>query len=116
MKLSKKNISGVFIVPIIIIFLISNNSFAQKKSNELSKKDKTVTELATKLQQKLLLTDAQFSKVQEVLTNYKLKPTAENLAKAKKDIEVMFDPRQRAKYSIVNAEWWNSVKKELGSK
>ena len=89
MKLSKKNSSGVFIIPIIILFLISSNSFAQVKSSYVNQKDKTVKELVTKLQQKLLLNDAQFSKVEEMLINYKSDPTEENLGKVKKNIPII---------------------------
>ena len=116
MKLSEKNISSIFIFSLIIIFLSINLSFAQESTKEVNKFDKIVTELATKLQQKLLLTDAQVTRVEEILTTYKTNPSDENFTKAKKDIAGMFDPRQKAKYAIVNTEWWSSVKSELGPK
>ncbi len=116
MKLKKGNISGIFIFSVIIIFLSINISFAQESTKDVKKLDKKVTELATKLQQKLLLTDAQVTRVEEILTTYKTNPSEENLTKAKKDVSAMFDPRQKAKYAIVNAEWWNSVITKLASK
>lgn len=114
MKLSKEFTLVVFIFSVISIFLVTNNLYAQENSNK--KIDKTVIELTTKLQQKLLLTDEQVKSVEKILISYEADPTNDNFVKAKKNIQVMFDPRQKAKYEIINVEWWNSVRTELGTK
>jgi hypothetical protein len=90
----------------IILFCGINLSLAQTSTD-------TVDNLTLKLKQKILLTDEQAAKVTELLGNYIKDPTKENLETAKKELEALLEPRQKAKYNIIKNDWWNSVSEEI---
>ena len=100
--------SGKIFVSLLVIsfFLISLNSFAQNKNQ-------VADDMATKLQQKVLLSKDQTDKVKDILINYLQNYTQASLESAQKTLESILDKRQKAKYDIVKSDWWNSVQKEV---
>ncbi len=100
--------SGKIFVSLLVIsfFLISVNSFAQNKNQ-------VADDMATKLQQKVLLSKDQTDKVKDILINYLQNYTQASLESAQKTLESILDKRQKAKYDIVKSDWWNSVQKEV---
>jgi hypothetical protein len=100
--------SGKIFVSFLVIsfFLISLNSFAQNKNQ-------VADDMATKLQQKVLLSKDQTDKVKDILINYLQNYTQASLESAQKTLESILDKRQKAKYDIVKSDWWNSVQKEV---
>ncbi len=98
-------VNRIFIGAIIIFFLFSLNSFAQNKNQPAAN-------MAIKLQQKVLLSDEQTVKVQNILDNYFKSGDKPALETAQKNIELLLDKRQKAKYEIIKSDWWNSIRKE----
>ena len=45
--------------------------------------------------------------------NYGWLNDKENLETAKKELEALLEPRQKAKYNIIKNVWWNSVSEEI---
>ncbi len=102
MKFSKIFVSFLM----ISFFLISLNSFAQNKNQ-------VADDMATKLQQKVLLSKDQTDKVKDILINYLQNYNQASLISAQKTLESILDKRQKAKYDIIKGDWWNSVQKEV---
>jgi hypothetical protein len=104
----KKEISWkIFFSLVLIIFSI--NLFAQ---NEKYDKSGLAKNMSGKLQQKVLLSDEQVKKVENILSEY---ITSENpnsdQASADKKIEALLDEKQKAKFEIIKNDWWNEVNK-----
>jgi septal ring factor EnvC (AmiA/AmiB activator) len=98
---------------VIFILILISQSYGQGKS------DSEVIETAVaKLQQKVLLSDQQAADLKTVL-----KRNAENISNnstrnkaitdSKSKLEGMLDARQKAKYSIIKDDWWNTLAKDL---
>jgi hypothetical protein len=104
----KKEISWkIFFSLVLIIFSI--NLFAQNEKYDKSELSKN---MSGKLQQKMLLSDEQVKKVENILSEY---ITSENpnsdQASADKKIEALLDEKQKAKFEIIKNDWWNEVNK-----
>ncbi|MFO7448412.1 MAG: hypothetical protein R6W90_18790 [Ignavibacteriaceae bacterium] len=70
--------------------------------------DKTVL----KLQQKVLLSDDQASKIKTILNSYvNSDKSAESLGEVQRKIEALLDEKQKDKYEIIKDDWWKSVNK-----
>jgi hypothetical protein len=106
--LVKKEISWkIFFTLVLIIFSI--NLFAQNEKYDKSELSKN---MSGKLQQKMLLSDEQVKKVENILSEY---ITSDNpnsdQASADKKIEALLDEKQKAKFEIIKNDWWNEVNK-----
>lgn len=99
----------------IIFFSFSNSSFSQKDSLNKIAKDKIVELASSKLQQKILLTDAQTENVKEILSSYLSKNlNSESISDSlSKKVETILNARQKAKYDIIKSEWINYIIKEI---
>ncbi len=107
-----KNISFFFL---LLVFFAANISFAQ--NNEKTASNKTAVENSgQKLQQKILLSDAQTSKVENILSKYSDEIKDNKYQNANKEIISLLDDKQSAKYDIIKDDWWKSVKKEFSKK
>ncbi len=99
----------ILIALIIILSFLSSNSPAQNKQQ-------VAQDMALKLQQKILLSGDQTTKVKNILVNYIGNNNQSSLKDAQKSIESILDKRQKAKYDIIKNDWWNSVQKESSTK
>lgn len=98
------------LIPFLLaVFLISANSYSQTQS-------KVAEDMAVKLQQKVLLSKDQTIKVKEILINYLGNMNQSSLETAKKSVVSLLDKRQKAKYEIIEKDWWNRIQSEAGSK
>ena len=95
----------IFITLIVTFFLLSFNSSAQNKS-------KVAQDLAVKLQQKVLLSNAQTAKIKDVLLSYFQSSNQTSMKAAQGQIESILDKRQKAKYDIIKNDWWNTLQNE----
>lgn len=95
------------VVPlIVIILLLSSNSYSQDKN-------RMAEDMAVKLQQKVLLSNEQTSKVKDILNDYIQSANQISLLTAQKNIETLLDKRQKAKYDIIKNDWWSTIQKEV---
>jgi len=105
----KKLFTSFGILILAGIFFFSSAVTAQTTPKQLT--DGT-EKIALKLQQKVLLTDEQTTKVKSIISAYfDSDKSPDNLAEAQKKIETILDPKQKAKYDIIKADWWKSVNK-----
>jgi hypothetical protein len=70
---------------------------------------------AEKLQQKIILTDVQTSKVKLILSEYlnKSHDPEGGLETIQGKIEPLLDSKQKAKFEIIKNDWWNSIIKAV---
>lgn len=102
-----KNLVGLFI---LFCVLIANTNVMAQKQDSRSASD--VEKVVIKLQQKVLLSSDQTSKVRTIIDSYiNGDKSAEDLADAQKKIETLLDEKQKEKYNIIKEDWWKGVKK-----
>ena len=84
-------------------------------SNASAKKTDALKVSAERLQQKILLSDEQTTKVKSILSEYlKTNSTdANSLASLQDKIIGFLDQKQKAKFDIIKNEWSNSFLKEV---
>jgi len=105
--LAKKFLSLIFILS---FFLLSPEKiFSQdidKKNNQ-----KTAESLSIRLKQKVLLTDQQTKQVETILLAYlnSGEKGGKNLIEAQNKIDILLDAKQKVKYQIIKADWWNEI-------
>jgi hypothetical protein len=70
---------------------------------------------AYKLQQKILLSEEQTAKVNEILSDYleKNSSTDNNFVSVQDKINGFLDQKQKAKFEIIKNNWWNSFLKGI---
>jgi hypothetical protein len=97
---------------LFILAFISQTHAQDKRSSEV------IETAVAKLQQKVLLSDKQTADVTtllnrnaEGLRNSSTRDKTVNDAKLK--VEGMLDARQKAKYSIIKNDWWNTLARDL---
>ena len=107
-----KNTAPV-IAAIVLIFSIS--LFAQKDSSNVLLLNKLAESYAVKLQQKILLSDVQTSKIKSFLSSFVKGDISagENIKSLQAQIENVLDKKQKAKYQIIRNEWWNNFLNSL---
>ena len=88
--------------------IFSSAIYAQNKSQ-------TAEDLAIKLQQKVLLSNDQTTKVKDIILNYFQDANQSSLESAKKSLTGILDKRQSAKYDIIKNDWWSSVEKSAAA-
>ncbi len=111
--MKKKLLYPIFFIYFTFVML---SGFAFAQTDSTLKLNKNIAELsATKLQQKILLTDKQTLQVKDILAQYlKQKTKIENNSEPiLKKIESLLTDRQKPKYDIIKTEWWNYIQKEL---
>lgn len=101
-------ISKIFIL-LMAVFFLTGSSYSQSHNS-------TAGSLAVKLQQKVLLSKDQTTKVEDILNNYLGNMNQTSLETAKKSIESILDKKQKAKYDIIKNDWWSTVQKAADSK
>ncbi len=105
--MNMKNLTGLLIV--FCILFAGTNLMAQKQDSRTSS---DIDKVVIKLQQKVLLSSDQTSKVRTIINNYiQGDQSAEELADAQKKIENLLDEKQKEKYNIIKEDWWKGVKK-----
>lgn len=107
----KRGSKSVLILIILALFSVASaNVLGQDK-----KKESATDKIVMKLQQKVLLSDDQATKVKSILASYlDGDKGSENLVEAQRRIEALFDAKQKAKYEIIKDDWWKSVNKTSG--
>ena len=104
-------------ISLIVIFAFTSFIFpvSLPDSNTSIKKVDVSKVSATKLQQKILLSDEQTEKVKDILNDYLAKKPAEgsNLAPFLDKIASLLDQKQKAKFDIIKNEWMNSFLKDV---
>jgi hypothetical protein len=108
-----------YILSLSFVFLIAYTNLlfpvTMPDSNTIAGKVDIAGVSATKLQQKLLLSDEGTLKVKEILNNYLNNHAANdnNAALVQDKISSLLDQKQKAKFEIVKNEWWNSFTKGM---
>jgi hypothetical protein len=108
--MNKKKLVNIFIFTAFFILLLFNSNLF---SQQTDKKD--VSEImALKLKQKVILSDEQTAKVKVVLSNYINDITNGNnspgsLKKTENDISSVLNDKQKAKYSIIEKDFFDEV-------
>ncbi len=74
---------------------------------------KVANDLVIKLQQKVLLNQKQADDIKQSLNNYFADPSEENRTALENKIESLLESKQKMKYSIIKADWWDNVSKEV---
>jgi len=84
-------------------------------SNAGAKKADNAKLSAEKLQQKILLSDEQTTKVKDILNDLLSKNPSDGkiLTAAEDKINTLLDEKQKAKFDIIKNEWMNSFLKEV---
>jgi len=116
-KMKNNNpLNGIALVVIFSLFLLPAKLFSRINDNQ------DVAELmASKLKQKVILSDEQTAKVKIILDNYikELKNnenSSENLEKAKNDVESLLNEKQKAKYDIIKDDFFDEVSRKVLNK
>ncbi len=91
---------------ILLLLLIPLIFLAGANVNAQDNNEKTIATMAEKLQQKVLLTEDQKNQVISILQS----GYSED---AKIKVERLLDQRQKAKYDIIQSDWWKTLEREL---
>jgi hypothetical protein len=108
-----------YTLSLLFVFLIAYTSMlfpvTMPDSNTTAGKVDIAGVSASKLQQKILLSDEGTLKVKEILNNYLNNHTANdnNASSVQDKISSLLDQKQKAKFEIVKNEWWNSFLKGI---
>jgi len=101
----KKIIWQIVFSFIILGFCI--NLFAQNEKNDKTELSKN---MSIKLQQKVLLSDEQAKKIENILSEYiRSDNQRTDQASSDKKIVALLDERQKAKFEIIKNDWWNEI-------
>ncbi len=108
----------IFAVLIFTVLFVATTFPAVNSDSTADSGAKVAKQMALKLQEKILLSDKQTSKIEALLDTYidSKHPTHELLSTTKEKIEALLDFRQKAKYDIIQKEWWdsfNGIQKEI---
>jgi hypothetical protein len=107
-----KSLLTILVFSSLLLFS-ANIQAAQKDSSKIAQKENIAKIMATKLQQKILLSDGQVTQVETIITSYlalKVK-TDKETEKTLDKVEALLDKRQKAKYSIIKDDWWGYLAK-----
>jgi hypothetical protein len=118
-EVSLRKLTGIImnrikkVLLVIFLLVFAGVTPGQDKSNS----DVIETSVA-KLQQKVLLSDRQASEIKTLLNRNAedLKNNSrreQTLRTLKSDVEKVLDARQKAKYSIIQNDWWNTLVRDL---
>ena len=80
--------------------------------NAQDNKEQTIVNMVNKLQQKVLLTEDQKNQIVSIIRA----DNSDGLGDARGRVEELLDQRQKAKYDIIKADWWNTLTRELKAK
>jgi preprotein translocase subunit YajC len=111
-----KSLLTILVFSSLLLFS-ANIQAAKKDSSKTAQKENIAKFMATKLQQKILLSDGQVSQVETIITSYlalKVK-TDKDTEKTLEKVEELLDKRQKAKYSIIKDDWWSYLAKHLNN-
>ncbi len=103
---------------IVGLFLAINRiSFSQTDSSAQKYKTGIIKTSVNTLQQKILLTNEQNAKIEQILFNY----VNENSINKSKDIildkiEKLLNDRQKDKFEIIKNDWWGHFSKQFNAK
>jgi len=109
-----KALFAILVISTILVFS-TNIKPAQKDTSKSVKKISLANTAATKLQQKILLSDSQTSQVETIINSYlalKVR-TDKDKEKTLEKVEALLDKRQKAKYEIIKDDWWDHLAKHL---
>ncbi len=98
-----------FILLSFLVLFFSSSVLAQNKDEKQPKDETVSSQLAVKLQQKILLSKDQTEKVTEIIEKYLHDKTTESLTDANSAIVKLLDSRQKIKFDIVKNDWWKLI-------
>jgi hypothetical protein len=98
---------------IIIVVAYTTFLFPVSLRDSLANKADAATLSASKLQQKILLSDEQTTKVKSILNDYLKKGYSNNngVTSAQDKISVLLYEKHKAKFEIIKNEWWGTFLK-----
>ncbi len=110
----KNIISFLFLA--IFVFSFTYISYAQNNSSNASRYTVIAKEAASKLQEKILLSNDQTSTVQKFITKFLSgKKSVTGSEELFSKIEPLLDSHQKAKFEIVKTDWINWIIKTVNN-
>ena len=105
----------VLLLLAVFLFTLSMLSYAMSDSVSTAINKKQAEVFSSKLQQKILLNDSQTDQIKSILTLYISQSnfSEENSEITLNKVESVLTQRQKAKFDIIKAEWWNNFIKYL---
>lgn len=106
---NKKRVNILIFTAFFILLLYPSNLFSQQTDNT------DVAEImALKLKQKVILSDKQTAEVKVILSNYikdltKEDTSSNRLKKAENDVLSILNEKQKAKYNIIEKDFFDEV-------
>ncbi len=98
----------IFLTSCIVISMVSV-SLSQTDSLNHANTYNIKKECAVKLQQKILLSQEQTTRLESILKDFFDAPSTNNQKIAEKKLESILDSRQKIKYEIIRKDWWNTI-------
>ncbi len=103
------------LLTLVLFISLSILNFPMNDSTSASVNNKLAEVSAGKLQQKILLNDAQTAKIASILNTF---INANNFSEANSKssldkVEAVLDQREKAKFDIIKSEWWDNFMKGL---
>ena len=110
---NKRQVSILFFTVFFIVLLYPSDLFSQ-----ISDKKDVAETMAMKLKQKVILTDEQTAKVEVILSNYieglsNGGNSSRILKKAEDDISLILNEKQKAKYNIIEKDFFAEVNQRV---
>ena len=105
----------IYILFAVVILSHTKFCLAMDDSSAVNINSKKAEFSAMKLQQKILLTDQQANKIGAILSYFidEKNFSQDNSNSTLLKVEIVLDQRQKAKFDIIKAEWWESFLKSI---